>query len=67
MCVCGGGGVDVPNIPKDIVAGPFYCTEQSDYLKISTGCVWKMNELERRAACPPISCYSSKGRQTLAL
>ena len=27
-CV-GGGGVDMPNIPKDIVAGPFYYAERN--------------------------------------
>ena len=44
------------NIPKNIGAGPFYFAEQKGYIKILTGCVWKMNSLERRAACPPISC-----------
>ena len=38
----------MPNIPKDIVAGPFYYAEQNGCLKILTGCVWKMNGLERR-------------------
>ena len=42
-------------IPKDIVGGPFYYTEQNYCLKILTGCVLKMNGLERRAACHPIS------------
>jgi hypothetical protein len=48
----------MPNIPKDIVAGPFYCAEQNGFLIILTGCVLKMNGLGRRAACPPSSCYS---------
>ena len=51
-------GVDMPNTPKDIVAGPFYHAEQNGCLKILTGSVWKMNGLERRAACSPVSCYS---------
>ena len=54
----------MPNIPKDIVAGPFYYAEQNGYLKILTGCVWKMNGLERKAAYPLISCYSQKGHKT---
>jgi len=55
---CGGGGVDMPYIPKNKVAGPFYYGEQNGCLKILTGCVWKMNGLERRAVYPPISFYS---------
>ena len=51
-------GFDVPNISKDIVAGLFYYAEQNGCPAILTGCVWKTNELEGKAACPPISCYS---------
>ena len=48
----------MPNILKDIVAGPFYYAAPNGCIKILVGCAWKMNGLERRAACPPISCYS---------
>jgi hypothetical protein len=50
--------VDMLNIPKDLVAGPFYYTEQNDCLKILTLCVWKINWLERKAALSLISSYS---------
>ena len=46
-----GGWIGMPNIPKDIVAGPFYYAEQNGCLKIFTGYAWKMNGLERRVAC----------------
>jgi len=55
-------GVDMPSIPKDIVAGPFYYAEQNGCLKIFTECIWKMKMIERRAACPQIPFYSYKGR-----
>ena len=41
----------MPYISKDIVAGLFYYAAQSSCLKILTGCFWKMNGLEKRAAC----------------
>ena len=36
----------MPNIPRDIVAGPFYYAEQNGCLKILTGCGLKLNVLE---------------------
>ena len=48
----------MPNILKNVVAGPFYSAEQNSCLKILTHCVWKMNGPERRAACLPICFYS---------
>jgi len=46
----------MPNIPKDIVAGPFYYAEQNSCLKMLTRRVWEINRFERRADCP----FSSK-------
>ena len=48
----------MPDILKDITAGPFYYAQQTGCLKILTGCGWEINGLERRAACPPIPGYS---------
>ena len=48
----------MPNISKDMVAGPFDYTEQNSRLKNLTEYVWKMNELQSRAACPPVLCCS---------
>ena len=52
------GRVDNPNVSKDIFARPFYYAEQNGCLKILTVCAWKMNGLDRKAECPPISCYT---------
>ena len=45
----------MPNIPKEIVAGPFYYAEQNGHLKILTGCVWGKGGRERGFSCPPIT------------
>jgi hypothetical protein len=41
------GGVDMPNIPEDIVAEPFYYAEQNSRIKILTRCVWEIIQLDR--------------------
>ena len=55
--------MDISNIPKDIVAGTSYYAEQNGFIKIFTGCVWKMNGLERRIACPSISFQAVRGNE----
>ena len=55
----------MPNIPKVIVAGPLYYAEQNGCIKILTGCVWKMNGLERRDACPQSLVILKKGTRHL--